>query len=61
MRKFLGFAAVVAALALGTAIWAKSGSGITTDGIAQPRTEISLYEMMSNAKNLPVQEIADYF
>jgi hypothetical protein len=61
MRKFLGFATVVAALALGTAIWAKSGPGVTTDGIAQARIGISPHEMMSNAKNLPVQEIADYF
>ena len=32
-----------------------------TDGIAQSRTGISPTEMMFNVKDLPVQEISDYF
>jgi len=62
LGRHLGFAAAIAVIALGTVIWARSGAVVTTDGIAQSRSVgISPYEMMSNAKDLPVQEIADYY
>jgi hypothetical protein len=53
--------AAVVAVALGTVLWAKSGPVVATDGIAQPRSGISPYEMMSNAKDLPVQQIESYY
>jgi hypothetical protein len=62
MRKYLSVAVAVAAIALGTVIWAKSsGQVVTTDGIAQPRGGISPYEMMRNAKDLPAQQIDSYY
>jgi hypothetical protein len=61
MRKYLGYGAAVAAVALGIVIWAKSGVVVTTEGIAQSKTGISPYEMMSNAKDLPVQQIEGYY
>ena len=61
MRKYLGFVAAVAAIALGMAFWAKSGAVVATDGVAQSRTGISPSEMMSNVKDLPVQQITDYY
>ena len=61
MRKYLGLAAAIAAVALGTALWAKSAAVVATDGIGQWRTGISPYEMMRNTKELPQQQITDYY
>ena len=61
MRRYLGFMTAIMAIALATAIWAKPGAVATTDGFAQSRTGISPYEMMSNAKGLPITQVADYF
>ena len=65
MRKYLstylGLASAAAAIALATAIWAKSGAVVATDGIARSRSGISPYEMMSNTKDLPVQPIEGYY
>jgi hypothetical protein len=61
MRKYLGFGATVAFVALGIIIWAKSGVVATTNGVAQSRSAIVPYEMMLNAKDLPVQRITDFY
>ena len=61
LPKYLGLASAVAAMALGAAIWAKSGAVVATDGIARSRSGISPYEMMSNTKDLPVQPIESYY
>jgi hypothetical protein len=61
LHKYLGLASAVAAIALGAAIWAKSGAVVTTDGIARSQTGISPYEMMSNVRDLPVQQIEGYY
>ena len=61
LPKYLGLASAVAAMALGAAIWAKSGAVVATDGIARSRAGISPYEMMSNVKDLPVQQIESYY
>ena len=61
MRKYLGLSAAIAAVALGTVIWAKSGVVVTTEGVAGSRTGISPYEMMSGAKELPVQQIDSFY
>jgi len=61
MRKYLALVTAVAAIALGAALWAKSAAVVATDGIAQSRTGISPYEMMRNTKELPQQQITDYY
>jgi hypothetical protein len=61
MRKYLTFVTAVAAIALGAALWAKSAAVVATDGMAQPQTGISPYEMMRNTKELPQQQITDYY
>jgi hypothetical protein len=56
MRRYLGSAAVAAAVALGIVFWAKS-SVVTTNADVRSSAAISPYDIMTNSKNLPVQHI----
>jgi hypothetical protein len=59
MRRYLGLAIVVAAIALGFGLWARSGVIPTSAETARSSSGISPYEMMSGAKDLPVQHVQD--
>ena len=56
MRRYLGSAAVAAAVALGIVFWAKS-SVVATNADVRSSAAISPYDIMTNSKNLPVQHI----
>jgi hypothetical protein len=57
MRKYVGFGAVVAVVALGIVFWAKSSAVETNADVARSSVGISPHEIMSNSKDLPVQHI----
>jgi hypothetical protein len=57
MRRYVGFAAVVAAMALAVVLWARSGVEVTNADVVRSSAGTSPYEMMTNSKNLPVQHI----
>jgi hypothetical protein len=57
MRKYVGFGAVAAVVALGIVFWAKSSVVVTNAGVARSSAGISPHEIMSNSKDLPVQHI----
>jgi hypothetical protein len=57
MRKYVGFAAIAAVMALGIVFWARSSVVVTNADVARSSVGISPHEIMSNSKNLPVQHI----
>jgi hypothetical protein len=57
MPRYVGFAAVVAAMALAMVLWARSGVEVTNADVVRSSAGISPYEIMTNSKNLPVQRI----
>jgi hypothetical protein len=59
MRRYVGFAAVIAAIALSFVVWSRSSTVGTSTDIVRSSAGISPYEIMSGSKNLPVQHIED--
>jgi hypothetical protein len=57
MSRYVGFAAVVAAMALAMVLWARSGVEVTNADVVRSSAGISPYEIMTNSKNLPVRHI----
>jgi hypothetical protein len=57
MRRYVGFAAVIAAMALSLVVWKRSSAVVTSTDAVRSNTGISPYEIMSGSKNLPVQHI----
>jgi hypothetical protein len=57
MPRYVGFAAVVAAMALAMVLWARSGVEVTNADVVRSSAGISPYEIMTNSKNLPVRHI----
>jgi hypothetical protein len=58
MRRYLGFAAIAAVVALGIVFWAKS-SVVATNADVRASAAISPYDIMTNSKNLPVHQVQD--
>jgi hypothetical protein len=59
MRRYVGVAVAVAAVALGLILWSNSSVIPTNAEVARSSSGISPYDMMSGAKNLPVQRVQD--
>jgi hypothetical protein len=57
MRSYVGFATVIAAMALGLVFWARSGGVTTNTDVVRSSVGVSPHEFMSNSKNLPVQTV----
>ena len=57
MRRYIGFAAVIAAMALSLVVWARSSAVVTSTDVVRSSAGISPNEIMSGSKNLPVQHI----
>lgn len=57
MRRYIGFAAVIALMALAMVFWARSGVEVTNADAVRSSTGLVPYEFMTNSKNLPVQHI----
>ncbi len=57
MRRYMGFAAIVAATALGMVLWARSAVEVTNADVVRSSAGISPYEIMTNSKDLPVQHV----
>ncbi len=55
MRKYIGFGVVVIVLALTMIVLAKSGGVTSTD--FRSSASVSPHDMMSNSKDLPVQQV----
>jgi hypothetical protein len=57
MRRYIGFAAVIAAMALGMVLWARSHVEVTKADGVRSSSGLVPYEFMTNSKNLPIQHI----
>jgi hypothetical protein len=59
MRKYLGFGVAVVILAVTMIVWAKS-SGVTSSD-SRSSASVSPHDIMSNSKDLPVQQIDNLY
>jgi hypothetical protein len=57
MRRYIGFAAVIAAMALSMVLWARSNVEVTKADGVRSSSGLVPYEFMTNSKNLPIQHI----
>jgi hypothetical protein len=57
MRRYIGFAALIAAMALGMALWSRSAVEVTSANAVRSSSGLVPYEFMTNSKNLPIEHI----
>jgi hypothetical protein len=57
MRRYLGLGVAGVIVALGLVLWAKSSVVETNADVVRSSAGISPYEIMTNSKDLPVQQV----